>query len=195
MKCPSRCRRAVPTSLLLPAMVAVVLLAGCWRGAESSRPPIHPNPNMDRQPKLLAQQSSDFFFDGAAMQPPVPGTVAREDVLDPTVTSGRQADGAWVETVPLPVDDAFLARGVERYGIYCTPCHGDNGKGKGILFTYASFQCADLAQDRLVQMTDGELFGILTHGVGMMPSFRSRLPVADRWAIITYLREIQDQNR
>lgn len=176
----------------LLALLAL-LVVSCWRGAESSRPPIHPIPNMDHQPKLIAQEASDFFYDGGAMQLPVPGTVAREDVLDPELAAGKTADGSWVAEPPLEVDDAFLARGRERYGIYCTPCHGENGAGRGILLTYASYQCADLSQDRLVQMTDGELFDILTHGVGQMPSFAGRIPPEDRWAIITHVREIQSR--
>ncbi len=62
--------------LLCSAVLALSLL-GCARGCTSSRPPIHIVPNMDWQPKVKAQAESDFFYDGAAMRTPVPGTVAR----------------------------------------------------------------------------------------------------------------------
>ena len=62
--------------LLCAAALALSLL-GCARGCTSSRPPIHIVPNMDWQPKVKAQAESGFFYDGAAMRTPVPGTVAR----------------------------------------------------------------------------------------------------------------------
>ena len=57
-------------------LAAVLVLAGC-RGMTSSKPPIHPNPSMFNQPKARPQSESDFFYDGANMRAPVPGTVAR----------------------------------------------------------------------------------------------------------------------
>src|SRR4029434_4661643 len=61
-------RAALPLLLLLG-------LTGCVRGCTSSSPPVHLNPNMDWQPKVQAQEASDFFYDGSAMRPPIPGTV------------------------------------------------------------------------------------------------------------------------
>ncbi len=58
------------------ALLSAVTLTGCARGCTSSRPPIHINPSMDDQPKVLAQTASTFFYDGASMRQPVPGTVA-----------------------------------------------------------------------------------------------------------------------
>ena len=68
-------------------------LAGC-RGMTSSEPPIHINPSMDQQPKYLPQSSSQFFYDGSAMRPPVPGTVARGELReDPAFFEGKDAAG------------------------------------------------------------------------------------------------------
>ena len=58
------------------ALISFVGLSGCARGCTSSRPPIHLNPSMDDQPKVRPQAASRFFFNGAAMREPVPGTVA-----------------------------------------------------------------------------------------------------------------------
>src|SRR5215211_4461569 len=94
------------------ALTYTVTLAGCARGCTSSRPPIHLNPSMDNQPKVLTQTSSDFFYNGASMRDPVPGTVAmgglKEDV--PFFT-GKGVDGTFVATSPVPVNEPLVERG------------------------------------------------------------------------------------
>ena len=100
----------------------------------SSKPPIHVNPSMDNQPKARAQSESDFFYDGASMRVPVPGTVARGELREDRAFFDRQGRG---RQRPRPLagrgDAALLARGAERYRIYCQPCHDPRGDGKGVL--------------------------------------------------------------
>ncbi|MDH3254118.1 MAG: cytochrome c [Acidobacteriota bacterium] len=178
---------------LLAILVLVVSALACTRGSTSRRPPIHPNPNMDRQPKLLAQAESTFFYDGAAMRQPVDGTVARGKLReDEALYLGTEA-GAPVSTAPVPTSETLLARGEERYEIYCTPCHGSRGNGKGIVATRGSIPAADLHLDRIVQLSDGQIFQTISNGVGLMPSLGARLPVEDRWAIVAHVRELQNR--
>ncbi len=175
-------------------VVALILLAtsGCvMRGCTSSRPPIHPNPNMDQQPKYRAQASSPFFYDGATMRPEVPGTVARFELFaDPAVTTGRNAAGSFVASSPVAVD---LARGEERYAIYCAPCHAERGDGKGILWDRAQIASADLREERIRAMPDGQIFETITNGLGLMSGYKYPIPPDDRWAIIAYVRQLQQE--
>jgi hypothetical protein len=175
-------------------LVGIALLAGP-RGRASKRPPIHLNPGMDDQLRAEPQATSDFFYDGAAMRPPVAGTVARGELRDSgPYWTGLDASGDFVATIPLDEtgqDDAFLERGRRRLGIYCAPCHGRNGDGKGILSERAKIATPSFHQDRLRQAPDGYLFGIITSGFGLMPAYAYPIPVADRWAIIAALRELQ----
>jgi mono/diheme cytochrome c family protein len=190
----ARAARAVALVLAWLLVFACVLAAGCTRGSTSSRPPIHLNPNMDDQPKAQAQEASAFFADGKAMRSPVPGTVARGDVeSDPAVATGLGPDGAPVATSPVPVDAPLLARGAQRYHIYCEPCHGASGNGKSMLRERAGVATADLLQSRLRQVPDGYLFDVVSHGLGLMPSYAYQIPVADRWAIIAHVRALQRQ--
>ncbi len=174
---------------LLLALVAV--LAGC-RGWTSSSPPFHLNPNMDDQPKLKAQAASTFFYDGSGMRHPVEGTVAREEpvVVDAAVT-GKGADGELVATLPMPVTPELVARGADRYRIYCGPCHGDRANGKGMLFERAQILSADLLGDKVRAMPDGQIFDTITNGFGLMPGYRWPIPVHDRWAVVAYVRHLQ----
>ena len=183
-------RGPVPWRLLALA-VLLLSMSGCMRGCTSPRPPIHPNPNMDQQPKYLAQAASDFFYDGATMRPDVEGTVARGELFeDVAFHTGRDATGQWVSN-PLAVDEAVLARGEERYGIYCAPCHSDRGDGRGMLYERSQVLSADLHEERLVTMADGEVFDTVTNGLGLMSGYRYPIPPRDRWAIIAYVRELQ----
>ncbi len=176
---------------LFALLVCLASLSGCLRGCTSSRPPIHPNPNMDSQPKYRPQAASKFFYDGATMRQPVEGAVARGELGDPVLFTGKDAAGNFVAQGPLPVGAELVARGEERYHIYCTPCHGGRGNGKGVLFERAQIQAADLRQERLRTMPDGQMFDIITHGLGLMSGYKYPIPAKDRWAIIAFVRQLQ----
>lgn len=180
---------------VLGALVfASVVLPGCARGCTSSRPPIHLNPSMDNQPKVRPQSSSTFFRNGASMREPVAGTVAIGALKeDQAFYTGKGPDGAFVATVPVPVDDTLMARGRERYRIYCEPCHDARGDGRGILFQRGNVPTASFHQEKVLKYADGELFDVITNGRGLMSAYRWPIPPADRWAIIAYVRELERQ--
>lgn len=171
--------------------LALLAFSGC-RGCTSSRPPVHLNPNMDIQPRYEPQAASAFFYNGQAMRPPVPGTVARGELQGSgPYWTGKDAGGAFVTAIPMGVSDAVRERGAERYDIYCAACHDKGGDGKGILFERGKVPTPTFHDDRLRQMPDGQIFDTITNGFGLMPSYRYPLPVADRWAIIVHLRGLQ----
>jgi mono/diheme cytochrome c family protein len=173
-------------------LTSVVALTGCARGCTSSRPPIHPNPSMYNQPKVLPQTASTFFYDGASMRQPVPGTVPigglREDAA---FFTGRGADGQFVATIPVTVDEALRERGHQRYVIYCQPCHDARGDGKGILFQRGNVPTASFHQEKILKYPDGQIFDVITNGSGLMAGYRWPIPPADRWAITAYVRELE----
>ena len=149
------------------ALTSVVALTGCARGCTSSRPPIHLNPSMDNQPKVLPQTASTFFYDGASMRQPVPGTVPIGGLKeDAAFFTGKGADGQFVATIPVTVDEALLERGRQRYAIYCQPCHDARGDGKGILFQRGNVPTASFHQDKILKYPDGQIFDVITNGSG-----------------------------
>jgi len=176
------------------ALVSAVALSGCARGCTSSRPPIHPNPSMDDQPKVLPQTASAFFYDGESMRQPVAGTMPIGGLKEDTAFfTGKGADGQFVAKIPLTVDDALRERGHQRYTIYCQPCHDARGDGKGILFQRASVPTASYHQDKILKYPDGQIFDVITNGQGLMSGYRWPIPPADRWAIVSYVRELQQK--
>ena len=178
------------------ALTSLVACTGCVRGCTSSRPPIQINPSMDDQPKVRPQTASRFFYDGASMRQPVPGTVPIGGLKEDTAFfTGKGADGQFVATIPVTVpvtgNEAVLERGQQRYVIYCQPCHDARGDGKGILFQRANVPTASFHQDRILKYPDGQIFDVITNGVGLMAGYRWPIPPADRWAIVAYVRDLE----
>ena len=175
------------------ALVVVALPAvGCVRGCSSSLPPIHPNPNMDYQEKLQAQEESPVFYDGRGMRHPVAGTVARGELLeDEKLLTGRDEFGEFLASSPVPVTEELRRRGEERYGIYCGPCHDERGTGQGVLTEYANVPTAGFHDEQRRGYPDGQFYDIITNGVGLMPGYRYPIPVQDRWAIVAWVRQLQ----
>jgi mono/diheme cytochrome c family protein len=147
---------------------------------------------MDDQPKVRPQTASTFFYDGASMRQPVPGTVPVGGLKEDTAFfTGKGADGQFVASIPVTVDEALVERGRQRYEIYCQPCHDKRGDGKGILFTRGSVPTASFHQDTILKYPDGQIFDVITNGKGLMAGYRWPIPPADRWAIVGYVRELQ----
>lgn len=175
--------------------VIVMLIAG-KRGTVSRRTPIELFPDMNRQPRLRPQKPNEFFADGKSSQMPVPGTIAREDVnyADEPANTGRVPGTTnFIENIPVPVTEALMARGQQRFNINCSPCHGEQGDGKGITVRIGAMPptVADLHQKRIVAMGDGEIFNTISNGKGLMGPYGANVTVEDRWAIIAYLRALQ----
>jgi mono/diheme cytochrome c family protein len=178
----------------MASMAAVLLLlAGC-RGQISERPPIHLNPDMDFQQRFNSQSANPMFADGRASRSPVPGTVARGLLRDDTAFYlGREADGSYVQTMPVATTREFLLRGADRYNIYCVPCHGKAGDGAGIIMTgnYGYVPAPTFHDERMRQEPDGYLYDVIANGVRTMPGYAQQISVADRWAIAAYMRALQ----
>jgi hypothetical protein len=184
--------------VLLPLLLAALTpfgLQGCMRGCSSSSAPVLINTSMFNQPKYKAQAASTFFYNGMTMRPPVPGTIARGHLHEDLVLmTGMDADGKPVATSPVTVDAALLARGADRYAIYCMPCHDERGEGKGILFQRAKVPTANLLDPRIRDLPDGAIFDTITNGKGLMASYRYPVVARDRWAIIAHVRDMEKKN-
>ncbi|MFQ5631242.1 MAG: c-type cytochrome [bacterium] len=178
--------------IAIPIVVATFFFAGCFQGRPSEKPPIHINPNMDKMERYRPQGSSAFFVDKSAMRLPVPGTVARGDFHeDDAYFSGVDASGDTVRNIPVPITLQLLTRGRERYEIFCSPCHGAVGDGKGIVVARGLLPPPTFHSDLMRNYPDGHIFGVITNGIRNMPAYGHQVSVDDRWAIIAYMRALQ----
>ncbi len=172
------------------------------RGTKFTSPPIDvfPEwafPSMRHQPKFRPQSASNFFADGRADRMP-PEHVVRADLPvrnDDHLYYGKDATGAFAPGFPaaLTVDGKFLARGRDRFTLYCLPCHGAVGDGQGITKQYGMGATPTYHDDRLRNMAEGEIFNTITNGSPNknMLTYADKLVPEDRWAVIAYLRALQ----
>lgn len=143
------------------------------------------------QAKYEVFEASTFFEDGRSARELVPNTVARGQArLDTHLYTGTE-NGAPATRYPFPVTPAVLKRGQERYAIYCTPCHGYDGYGQGIVVQRGLSPPPSLHEARLREAPPGYLFGVITNGIGAMYSYDYRVAPEDRWAIVAYLQALQ----
>jgi mono/diheme cytochrome c family protein len=182
------------------AMFAVIGVPGHL----SRKPPLEVFPDMDRQAKLRPEKPFDFFTNGLTSQLPPAGTIARSESIqtangavysfeDSPVNTGKISGTTnFVETNPLAVNAALLARGREQFNIYCMPCHGALGDGNGVIKKIGDMPAvANLHDKRIVEMADGEIFNTITFGKNTMGAYGPLVVAQDRWAIVAYLRALQ----
>lgn len=147
--------------------------------------------DMHIQPKYLPEKPTAFFSDGRSERPEVPGTVARGHVhIDKLMYEGT-INGKTANVFPFPITDKDLQRGQQRYNIYCSPCHGYDGSGRGIIVLRGFQQPPSYHTDRLRKAPVGHFFDVITNGFGNMYSYASRVSPDDRWRIAAYIRVLQ----
>lgn len=170
-------------------MPACMLIPGC-RGQKSEAPPIHIIQNMDNQAKYVPYGQNSFFADGRNMRPTVKGTVARGGLNNDSAYFHGKTDSQFV-SIPVKLTMELMQRGRERYGIYCSVCHGLSGDGKSINVLKGFTPAPAYTDERLLKLRDGEIFNVISNGVRTMPSMAAQVPVEDRWAIVAYVRALQ----
>ena len=196
-------------------IVTVISILG-FRGDRSKNTPIEVFPDMDRQAKFKAQTSNSRFADGSADRLPVAGTVLRGTALHPSnvfsskpqyspesFTTGKQPDGSWVKNVPAEIglNMSTMRLGKEKYDIHCSVCHGNYGNGVGVT-SYFGLNPRNLSDpsnsgtylESSAGWADGQLFHAISNGSasGIMLGLKDRLSPDERWAIVLYLRALQD---
>jgi len=208
-------------SFFLGVLLIALLVVGWagFRGGATTKPPLELIPDMDNQAKVKFQAGSTFFADGMGARQLVPGTVPMGlSVVDQPMASGAAPAARlsfstghdyyntgrfgdyWGDGLPAQValEPALIRRGAERYGIYCSVCHGHGGAGDGITAKYGipmaagNFHLPTFTDPKDANYrTDGNIFATITYGKGQMGPYGAVIPVADRWAVIAYLRTLQ----
>jgi mono/diheme cytochrome c family protein len=147
--------------------------------------------DMHDQPKYIPFRQSTFFGDERSARPLVAGTVARGQLREDPLLYAGKVNGADATMFPFAVDGRVMARGRERYDIYCSPCHGQTGQGDGMVVRRGFRRPPTYHQDRLRNAPVGHIYDVITNGFGAMPDYASQIKVEDRWAIIAYVRALQ----
>ncbi|HKR85396.1 MAG TPA: cytochrome c [Terriglobales bacterium] len=161
-------------------LLALVILVGCRN-------------DMHDQPRFKPLAKSDFFPDMRASRAPVENTVARGQLNEDTYFYTGKIGSNPGDYMPaeVPVNQATLERGRERYDIYCAPCHSRLGDGNGMVPQRGYRHPPTYHQDRLRKAPLGYFFDVITNGFGAMPDYAMQVTPEDRWKIVVYIRALQ----
>jgi len=165
-----------PSSLAIAALCALSF-AGCNNTLRQ---------DMANQPRQNPLSPSDFFADGRSERPVVENTVVRGSIQDDSLLVPKESNA-----FPLPLTAELLQRGEQRYGIYCTPCHGIQGDGMGMVAMRGMKHPPSYHEERLRNEPNGYLYDVITNGFGAMYGYSAQISPRDRWAIVAYLRALQ----
>jgi mono/diheme cytochrome c family protein len=146
---------------------------------------------MHDQPKYIPLRESTFFDDDRSARPIVPGTVARGQLHEDALLYTGKVNGVNATVFPFRVDGNVMARGRERFDIYCSPCHGRTGTGDGMVVKRGYRRPPALHDDRLRAAPNGHFVDVISNGFGAMPDYASQIKADDRWAIVAYIRALQ----
>ena len=170
------------------AIALLLALAGCERAMH----------DMYRQPRLDEGEASPMFGNGRSERPPPPGSVpvaAGTLAMTSSGRKGRELPAAWEAAEnashPPPITEALLARGQQRFGIYCVPCHSPVGDGDGRVVQRGFPRPPSYHEPRLRDAPDRHFYDVITDGYGIMHSYADRVAPQDRWAIVAYIRALQ----
>jgi|SRR5580698_10985646 hypothetical protein len=160
------------------SLLAVLAFAGCRR-------------DMQQQPYFRPLAKSDFYSDLRSARPPVEGTVARGQLHEDEYFYTGKIGNNPGDSMPFPVSEDVLARGRERFNIYCAPCHSRVGDGNGMIVQRGYRAPPSFHTERLRKAPLGYFFDVMTNGFGAMPDYASQIPPRDRWCIVGYIRALQ----
>src|SRR5271170_3051708 len=177
----SRARRHLarfPLLLIAVAASAVVGLSGCD----------HLHQDMATQPKYRPLSPSDFFRDGRSERPLLENTVARGSLANDEFMVDKDSNAF---PANVKVDQALLERGQDRYKVFCSPCHGLQGDGNGMVALRGMKRPPSYHIVRLRDAPNGYFYDVISNGFGQMYSYGAQIPPRDRWAIVAYVRALQ----
>jgi mono/diheme cytochrome c family protein len=160
------------------AVACVLLVGGCDRLRQ----------DMATQPKNRPLSPSDFFRDGRSERPLLENTVARGSLANDEFIVPKDSN---VFPAVVKVDQELLERGQERYTAFCTPCHGLQGDGNGMVALRGMKHPPSYHIDRLRTAPNGYFYDVISNGFGQMYSYSAQIPPRDRWAIVAYVRALQ----
>jgi mono/diheme cytochrome c family protein len=163
---------------VLLAAAALMLLSSCRE-------------DMQNQPKFIPLRENTFYSDLRSARPQIEGTIARGQLEDDSLLYTGKVNGQVVDQFPFAISDQDLARGRERYNIYCSPCHSQLGDGNGMIVQRGFKAPPSYYDPRLLKAPVGHFFNVMTNGWGAMGDYSAQIPVADRWRIAAYIRALQ----
>jgi mono/diheme cytochrome c family protein len=151
--------------------------------------------NMKKQAYARPETANEHLARGTAAQLPPAHTVPHREHLPAAAFETGEKDGQLLTEIPIRVTPELLARGQDRFNIYCAVCHGPDGYGRGIVVQRGFPAPPSYHESRLLNAPVGHFFRVMTQGYGAMYPYADRLTPEDRWAVAAYIRALQLSQR
>jgi hypothetical protein len=161
----------------LLAFSCLLALAGCGGTLRQ---------DMANQPRQNPLSPAEFFPDDRSARPLIDNTVVHGATAEDPLFIAKDSNA-----FPLHLTQELMERGKERYGIFCSPCHGLQGDGYGMVTMRGMKHPPSFHDDRLRSSPNGYFFDVITNGFGAMQGYSAQVPPTDRWAIVAYVRALQ----
>ena len=190
----------------IAAVLLVLVTVLQFRGTRSEKPPLWLFPDMDYQERMEPQAYNEYFENRMNERPKPVNTVIRGQGFDragvfaedyttdrfsnTALYQGRTAEGEWYRGFPIEVTETLMQTGRDKFAIFCQPCHGMAGNGRGPVASYGVL-AANLNLDMYRTMAEGEIFNTITHGKNTMFGYGEKLSPEERWAVVLYVRALQ----
>lgn len=167
----------------------LILVAAC----ESKKTGVMIISDMQYSEAFEAYSENPLTKDGKTMMDPVKGTIARGYLPHHYGNTYEEAERAGNEIQnPFQANEKILARGKFLFENYCVVCHGELGKGDGVLIPRFPNPPSFVSRS-LLKYPDGRLYNAISSGYGMMKSYAMQILPEDRWAIVFHIRKLQEE--
>jgi len=164
------------------AVLALLVVSACDLDLE----------RMTDQPRFTSYEACDVCPEGTIMMQPPPGTVPRGPQPSPPEVADGMGPHGYVTRVPVRIDARLLARGRNRFDIYCAACHGRLGNGVSQVAENMTLRKPpNLVAAPYTEYPPGRVYAVIARGFGLMRSYAPELPIVDRWAVVAYLQALQ----
>jgi mono/diheme cytochrome c family protein len=147
--------------------------------------------DMHDAPRYEPLEASAFFASGGSARMLVANTVPRGYLRENELLYTGKISGQFANMFPIAVTADVMARGQERFNVFCSPCHGRTGVGNGMIVQRGFRQPPSFHEQRLRDAPAGYFYDVMTNGFGAMQDYAAQVPVTDRWAIAAYIRALQ----
>jgi mono/diheme cytochrome c family protein len=169
------------------AAVALALLSLVAAACEDVFPELDLQ-RMDAQRKARAYAPSELFSDGRAMRPPPEGAVRADRIVGRPLYTDGVSGGRYADRIPLPVTRALLARGRDRFDVYCAACHGASGDGQSeVAIRMELRRPPSLVDEPARSFPPGRVYQVIDEGYGLMRSYADDLSLEERWGVVAYV--------
>ncbi|MEO6903190.1 MAG: c-type cytochrome [Bacteroidia bacterium] len=181
-------------SLIAAVGCISIIITSCGK-KDMNSPGVEFMPDMYRSPSLESNMAYVSMVNGDTLEAnrmPVAGTIARGYLPYTFANTPDGYDQAKLKSHnPFSKTEKNIKEGEVLYSKFCIHCHGAAGQGDGAVGLKLPGPPPSYTSASYINMTEGEIFQIITYGKGLMGNHASILSQEERWKLVLYVQKLQ----